>query len=602
MAINPKKKARLIHLALAHADRHTDPATGMIRLTESTLHPEREQVYAALGFFLSEAPERIAQGKELLRKTGTFRDHFSLNAAILALHRMPEHLDETITAQFRESVRQFIGVPAEDIIAGRNINIPLQHWAIRIAAGHWFDRPDLVSDGVDALQRLTELVEDHGTIPEFNSPVYHTITFQVLQNIVDVGEPGTAAMAQRLKDHLWMEVAWRFHPRLRVPGGPWSRVYHDGLAGGGSSLSVLFDLIWGAHWDEEIPHAYDHGAEFSYAPLLLLFAENVPLEAVRIATEKELPVTVVSRAEQVDFQLGDAWAPGGVAEVTTWLDKHFAVGTASRSHVHAMQNGTYIAQWSRTDEPVTEMRNLGQAFTRFAQNGRRPGGHNLYRNHQRGESIRTNKSLWADDGRPFALQSGPAALILYTPKSQERRYMRSLEMFMAIPRLGVVDEVLIEGEPVGVGYEGAADGSVVLRSGCISLGLRFAACDRALTEPVLVVEECHDHLLIGLRLVQYPEERELGEGVYRRYGGSIGSFVCHTPNQAAVDAFMESMRAAILTDRWWMGDAPVALGGPREVALSVDGRTLRGRYAPVAETWLSQRVPVPAGNRVEIEL
>ena len=589
-------RRRAITLACAYTDTHYNEALGKVTTNAFLDVSERETVFGSVAYFASGEPERIARGNAILQRLGPVKDGFSLNAALVILLKLDDCLESDTRDILRQSIEDFIDVPAEDIIAGRNNNLPMQTWTVRIAAGHWFNEPDLVEGGIDALQRLTDMVADHGTIPEFNSPVYHSVMFQLLRTIQLIGEPQTSTLAERLERHLWNEIAWRFHPTLHVPAGPWSRIYHDGLVGGGTLLSFALDIRWGSFYDDSIPEKYDHGFELNCGGVVATYANDYP-DVRAIALDKPLPVTVVARAEQVDYHVGTTWVPGGIAEITTWMDRNLAVGTATRPHGHGMQNASYLAQWTRTGEPISQLADLGHAFTRFIQNDRRPGtGGYKYRNHLNGYTMMMNKAYWADDGRPFAFQSGPTALVTYVPKGQERAYVKSLEAAVVVPRLNTVDTVLVDGDRVRGGHEACPSSSVVVRSGKVSLGLRFCAVDPTLYMPVIRVELSNDHLLVSLRLVDFDRERELPESEYRRYAASIGAELRFTPTEDEVQRLVNDMKLASLTDTWWMGNPPVNFGGPRMVCFRVAGKELRGRFAPVGETWLSRHAPAPEGH------
>ena len=591
---------RAIRVACSHADRFTDPQTGLVLAEGGHLPSERESFYGAIAFYLTGEPERVARAEAMVEKLGVLKGHFAASAGLTVLKSGLPDAERIFEGIVTASIRHQMDEPSEDAIAGRNINIPLQAWVVRIAGATLFGREDLREGGIRALEMLTDLVAAHGTIPEFNSMTYHAITLQQLRNICRWGDPESAAMAAHLERHLWEEMAWRWHPRIRLLGGPWGRAYEDGLAGAAGCVAMLADCVWGGFYDEEEAYLHVHGHDYAYGGVLALLARDLPLDVSDIALRKALPVTVSAKAEQVDFRLGETWVPGGIAELTTWMDDHLAVGSASRSHAHGMQNATYLAQWTRTGEPVETLNDLGQAYTRFIQNGRRPGVQGqAYRNHHRGVMFVAPPSLWADDGRPFVLQSGPTALILYVPKGQERRYVRSLEAMMVVPRPETVDAVLVDGAALDEG-EAEAASPVVVQSGAVSLGLRFAVCDPALTAPRLVVERRPHHLMIGLRLLEFEFERELPESEYRRYGASIGAVLGHTPTPEARALFVEMLRASELSDGWSMGANPGDLGGPRTVRFKADEAELSGRFAPVAETWLRRMIPPAPGEIREI--
>jgi hypothetical protein len=592
---------RAFRAARDFLSRFMDAETDTVHSSRRSGPAERETVYGALLLLMAGDADESARAKRMLLQLGPPEGHFSICAMLLAAQKLGDLLDDDLRAMLKESLRGRLDEKAEDIIAGRNINLPLQTWCVRLAAGLAFDREDLVAGAAAALGRLAETVRAHGSLPEFNSPVYQPITLQALHVIAGLGDPRCAALAEPLRLHLWEEMAWRFHPRLRVLCGPWGRTYQDGLAGAGSNAESLMDQAWGAFHDDQLPYEYDHGCDILYGPLLGLFAGDAPESAREIATDKAFPLTVVSRAEQVDYQLGDVWVPGGVAKLTTWMDEHRAIGSASRPHVHGMQSAAYLAHWTRTGEPVERIDDLGIAYTHFVQNGRRPGEAHRYRNHHHGQVVDAGPALWADDGRPAVLQSGPTALIVYVPKGQERQWVRTLELFMAVPRLDTVDAVLVDGQAMEEDlYEGDPGASVVVRSGKAALGLRFAACDPSLSSPRLRIERSRNHLFVGLRLVDFDEERELPEKLYRRYGASIGAELRWAPTDDDMTRLVDDMRDAVLTDDWWMGGAPNDLGGPRRVRFTVADKTLRGRHAPVAETWLGREVPPAEGNIVEV--
>jgi len=587
---------RAVRVACACADRYADASSGLITNEKRDAPDLRGSLHAAIAFLLSGEPERVSRGRAILDTLRHSGNRFIPTTALLTLHRAEPLLDDGTRRGLQEAVRSVIDVEEEDIMAGRNINIPLQNWTARIGAGLMFNRPDLVEAGATILDRFTDMVAAHGSSPEFNSPTYDALTLQMLRIICLLGEPSTSAPASRLEQHLWTEIAWRFHPRLRQICGPWSRAYQDSLAGASGNMLMLTDLLWGACYDEHVAYQFEHAHDHLFAGPFILLAQDLPVEVSHIALEKRYPLTVTSSAEQVVVHMGDDehthWVPGGIADLTTWMDEDVAVGTASRSHLHGMYNATYLAQWTRTGQPVAKLDDLGQAYTRLSQNGRRPGQNEYrYRNHHRGKTMVLNASYWGDDGRPFALQSGPTALIAYVLKGQERWHVRTLEVFVVVPRLDTVDDVLVDGRSVHE-YKGGPASAVVVRSGNVGLGLRFAVCDQKLCDPRLLVERTNDHLLVGLKLVKFDSERELPETEYRRYGAVIGAELRCLPDESSLSTLVHDMTESELSDHWRMATQ----GGPREIAFRVGDTRLYGRFEPIAETWLRRDVPAPAGD------
>ncbi len=592
-----------LSVAERYADYFTDVETGLINGDEYGGTDTRGTLYCAIGFLMSGKTKRIEQGHKWLDKLGVLGGHFNVMAGLMALYHLSPALSTSQKENFQQAVKGFLKDNGEDIIAGRNNNIPLGNWTGRLAAGLMFDDTQLVDDSICALEKFVDLVEPHGTLPEFNSPTYHPVTLLLLRIICQLGEPRATQIARKLENHLWLELAWRWHPRIRQLCGPWGRAYHDSLYGGSGLVSMLADLLWGGFYNESVAYQFVHAHDHAYASLLVLLAHQHPVDVSNIALHKPLPATVTSSAEQSLVKLGDddskiTWIPGGISELTTWMDENLSVATATKTHVHGMQNASYIAQWTRTGESVKTLSDLGQAFVRFVQNQRRPGQTNRYLNHHHGQPIEISPKLWADDGRPSAVQSGSSAVIVYQPKRQERWTVERLEMFVVLPRLDTIDQILVNGKTIVGNYIGEPYQSVVIRSGLVSLGVKFTATDTAYTNPLLIIESSSNHLLVGLKLVEFTRPTELPESVFRRYGGCIGTDLRYTPTQKSVDQLVLDMTQACLADKWEMA----VFGGHREIKFQIGNKNLMGRFEPISESWLDRRFPLATGHHEKIKM
>ncbi len=594
---------RAVELSIHHYDIYFDQDSGMVMGDVRGGLDPRSAFLCAIALLLSEESERKVQGRDLLRTLARMENGFDTSLTLLALYKADTLLDEEMRDGLRESLRRNANWDGEDIIAGRNINIPLGTWTRRIAAGVLFGRQDLLNGGVRALEALVDLVKTHGTIPEFNSPTYHPITLMLLRIICLLGEERTSRLAGMLEHHLWEEMAWRWHPRLKVLCGPWSRAYQDSMVGSSGMVQILADIAWGAFYDESVAYRYRHGHDYTFGGAFALLMNGHPVDVERIALRKELPLTVTASAEQVAFRFGSGskstWVPGGIANLTTWMDENIAVGTSSRPHIHGLQGAGYVAHWARKGNPVEKLSDLGQAFTKFVQNGRRPGSvqPHSYENHHFGQPYKAWLNLWPENGLSYALQSGPTALVTYVPKSQERWTVRRLEGMMVFPRLDTIDRVLLNDQRVEE-YLGSPEGWVLVQSGRALAGLRFDCCDHELADPELFVERKNDHLFVGLRVLASMEDRELSEHEYRRFGVSIGADVRYAPSGNHVNEFLTDLRESEISDTW-----PMALfGGPRVVSFRIGKRRLSGRLDPVSGTWLKRTQPRPRGTVKRVSL
>ena len=335
---------RALAYALEYHARQSEPSTDEV-LDEWRGKPDRlGTLKAGVGYLL--AGDR-ARARSLLVKSVPNSSVFNTPALVLALRQLEPVLDAETRRIILEALRTIDTRGSEDIIAGRNNNIPLLAWTTRIAQGVLFGIPERVDAGRRALERLTDLVATHGTLPEFNSPTYHAITLSCLRSIVLLGEPTTSRLAARLERHLWQEMAWRYHPKLRSLCGPWGRAYHDSLVGASGLVPLLLHIAWGALFDPSVAYPYRHAHDNLHGALFPLMLQGFGGSCARTALQKSYPLAVCASAEQVQRKLGDdehrTWVAGGIAELTTWMDENLAVGSASRSHVHGMQNATYLA-------------------------------------------------------------------------------------------------------------------------------------------------------------------------------------------------------------------------------------------------------------------
>ena len=172
---------------------------------------------------------------------------FNACAALATLRQAPEVVDDSLEELIRESIRIEMDQPTQDIIAGRNNNLPLMAWAVRIVGGVMFDRPDLVEGGVKALEQLTDLVAAHGSLPEFNSPTYHPVTLYALRVICLWGEERTIALASALERHLWRNMALRWPPAHQTALRPLGTGVHRQSRGRVKQRAIPGGLRVGRH-------------------------------------------------------------------------------------------------------------------------------------------------------------------------------------------------------------------------------------------------------------------------------------------------------------------------------------------------------------------
>lgn len=87
---------------------------------------------------------------------------------------------------------------------------------------------------------------ERGGSAEWASPVYTAVSDWALGLIVEhTTDTTTRALAEYLRQRLWLDVAVFYAPTLRQPTGPFSRVYEDGLRGGAGLTTFMLAALLG---------------------------------------------------------------------------------------------------------------------------------------------------------------------------------------------------------------------------------------------------------------------------------------------------------------------------------------------------------------------
>jgi len=572
-------RRRAIERGVRYGRSVADSETGLIRTPQGTATSSRETLLFAIDLYLTGDEKDRRQAEKAVLNLPPDDETFGIVFSLVLVHWLRDTISPEARDHLLERVRLSYQKDREDIIAGRNNNIPLMAWAIRAWGGILFDDGIWLEKAHGALERLTRIVAETGTLPEFNSPTYQPHSLALLRLLAETGDERLTQLAEALERHLWIELAWRYHAPTQTLAGPHSRVYHDHLADGSSSTSQILDLLWGNFTSPESPARWDHAHEDNLGGYHVVTPFKVPEEAREIAQEKPLPVTVLGQALSVDYEMGDMVEKGGISDLTTYLHPRFALGSASRPFIHGQQTAILFGQWLRTEkERVEELGDLGTLFVRAIQNGRRPGRPNVYRNWHRGETVEFGASYWADDGRAFALQSGPRALVLYQPKRRERRWFQSLEVAVAIPRLETIDEIRWERSPIAPDARLIQGDPVVIVSGKVAVALRLRATHPELREIPLRFETAADHLLFLLPLVDLGREREMEPSALLRYSSSLTVDIREIDSRYALEAFEEEL----IEQAVWDDFVGLSL---REVGFTGAGFKISGLFDQVEEQW-----------------
>lgn len=110
-------------------------------------------------------------------------------------------------------------------------------------AGEIFGRSDWIAGAHAKLVAAHEYFQPRGASAEWASPVYTAVSDWALGLIEQhVTSALTRQLARHIRHRLWLDVAMAYAPSRRQQTGPFSRVYEDGLRGGGGLTG--FALAW----------------------------------------------------------------------------------------------------------------------------------------------------------------------------------------------------------------------------------------------------------------------------------------------------------------------------------------------------------------------
>jgi hypothetical protein len=144
---------RAVDAALTYGDRLKVKESGLIMSDESMTVDGRACFFVAVACLLDGSPRRKAQAGRILSQVGA--GSATTGKLLLAIGR--RLFDSKIIAGLEKEIRDGAVGEGEDIIAGRNINIPLGTWARRIMGADVTNNQNLLAEGVEALKKLTDL-------------------------------------------------------------------------------------------------------------------------------------------------------------------------------------------------------------------------------------------------------------------------------------------------------------------------------------------------------------------------------------------------------------------------------------------------------------
>lgn len=461
-------------------DRVFDPATRRCLIA-------RDTCWYAISLLFDDSERRRELGLSLLTSISS-EDATHTPATMLAiLHRIPNLLSREARAHLETEVRRAIEEASDCVWSDGNVNHPLAAYATLILGGEYFAKPWALRLGLRRLvlfrQRIGEQRSRYrrqAEMSEYNSPTYTALTLWWLALMAEHAETGDAQrLARFLEERLWVDIAMHFHAPSQQFAGPHSRSYMEDSTGGFSALhcTMLAAMDDPLFLEPELPARYNHPSALIQNSLVAILPYHVPDLARRLFWEKPFPYAfrkttygeryhensrrsgnlpgqeLLSRihgAEDSDpvppdggFAFDDEAYHGGWAELTTYMTKEFALGSASLPYVNGGHADSVMLRIRRNTR-IAGTKDFRSMFTRGVYNGARIGQRNFC--HVTRSEI--DESYLYEEGRPATYQKDNRIIVCYAPKRAGHLSVTSFRLDILFTYPVAFDALVVNGEEV----------------------------------------------------------------------------------------------------------------------------------------------------------
>ena len=350
-----------------------------------------------------------------------------------------------------------------------NVNWALSACNFLIVDGERMGNPAAAEHGYKKLQAILDRMTSLpiGTVSEFNSPTYSGIHTGPLASLVRYcANEEYRIKARILEERVWLDLATRHSPAIRQLAGPYSRVYHDGLAGAtGITRSQMFKVFdESIHTQFDVSLHYPHYWDLAFVPLIAFQPYHCPDYIRAVALGKTFPYEV--RGTSAGDPSRDRY-PFALTDLHTYMTDHWSLSSNSRHWLHGNQNAACVAYWRKRPE-VNSMKDFKVLISRYQINDSGPDVASLSQ---------------PELGRINTLQDKGTIIVAYKPK-KEVKDIRSLRLDIQIPLYEDVDELSVGHRPVspqapnvatglrrGNGDRPGSDTRVYLRDGDVFVGI-----------------------------------------------------------------------------------------------------------------------------------
>ena len=442
-------------IAREAGDRFYDPETERCLI-------DRDTVWYALSLLFDEREERRALGRRLLANTRC-EDATHTPATLLAiLHNRADVLTPDLETSFRRKIEGRLVAAADVQWKNGNVNHPLAAYCTLLLGGALTGQRWAQELGLRRLAEFRRVIGDRRSktlrqaeMSEYNSPTYTALNLWFLALMAEHSATAEArTLALFLEHRLWVDVAMHFHAPSGQFSGPHSRSYQDDSWGGFSALHCTML----AAFDDVIPlfpelgYRFEHPSSLVENALVAIIPFHVPDEARQIAFRKPFPyyfrkITYGEgyhenvRSEDGQPVFDDELYSGGWSDLTTFMTREFALGTAAVPYVNAGHADSFMVRIRRSDE-IKALPDIRSIYTRGVFNDARPGR----QNHSHVSGAEIDASYLYEEGRCATYQHGNRAIVNYAPKRAGHRGVSSYRTDILITYASAFDKLIVNGE------------------------------------------------------------------------------------------------------------------------------------------------------------
>ncbi|MEU7004976.1 hypothetical protein [Nonomuraea sp. NPDC046570] len=333
----------------AHLVRET--AWYAVGLLSRSRTGDEERAVAALAAVLAQqydAPgtshhgtwRRVADEPEPAPDAGRDRDYdpnwreFVGSALLLLLHGFEPRLPGELVGRIDHALRLAAEGALARAVAPEYTNIALMGAYLFDAVGCRLGVPALRAAGEDLARRVHQLWAETRTFTEFNSPTYYGVDlFALVLWRRCAPSPVLRQLGAQMEEHLWREIAARYHPALQNLAGPFDRAYGMDMRRYVALTGLWIRLATGkggtplpAAGTPRVEHAHD----WCFATCFALLGAEPPADAAAQLSAFRDPRLVTTRI---------AGSPPRTA--TTWLGERHCVGAQDAVGAMDRADGQY---------------------------------------------------------------------------------------------------------------------------------------------------------------------------------------------------------------------------------------------------------------------